>query len=327
MIIKQSKVYKRLFFNYLVVILFLIVTLDFYFINRFSRSNIDRNIYINNKVVYDINEEVTKINASSNKIIENMYNDLDVLEDILLFMSTDNVSYLKKKLNKFSESNSYYYNGIERFVWSSFRLNNNLEEITFVGYDKLEKNSFNRSNQIKTVETDPHDLLSKNNFNHIFTNKNTIQFVREVRNPINLKSEGIIILQYNFNNLKNVYRKYENKHEILIVDENCYTVYSSDSEYEYEKYEYCDEILSNNGEAKLDKSYYINKRVSPLGITSIAKIPKNEATKMPIGLIGSIIIVDIFVLIISLAIIYFKLRLLNNRTDKILTAKIGRAHV
>ena len=109
MIIKQSKVYKRLFFNYLVVILFLIVTLDFYFINRFSRSNIDRNIYINNKVVYDINEEVTKINASSNKIIENMYNDLDVLEDILLFMSTDNVSYLKKKLNKFSESNSYYY--------------------------------------------------------------------------------------------------------------------------------------------------------------------------------------------------------------------------
>lgn len=318
--IKKSTIYKRLFATYMIVTIFLIGTLDFYFINRFFKNNIDRSTYINEKVSYDVNEEINKINNSSSKIIENMYSDVSVLEDILLFMSLDKVSYLRTKLDKFSENNSYYYNGIERFVNLSFGLNDSLEEISFISYDRMEKNSFNRKNQIKTEHVGQGEFLSENSFNDISTNKNTIEFIREIRNPINLKSQGIIIIKYNLNHVNDVFKKYENKHQIIIVDRNGYVIHSSDKDYDYEKYKYYDEILNSNKEAKLEKSYYINKTSNPLGIISVAKIGKSEVNKVSIGLINSIVFVDALVLIISLSIIYIKLKLLSDRTDKVLAA-------
>lgn len=318
--IKKSTIYKRLFATYMIVTIFLIGTLDFYFINRFFKNNIDRSTYINEKVSYDVNEEINKINNSSNKIIENMYSDISVLEDILLFMNLDKVSYLRTKLDKFSENNSYYYNGIERFVNLSFGLNDSLEEISFISYDRMEKNSFNRKNQIKTEHVEQSEFLSENSFNNVSTNKNTIEFVRDIKNPINLKSQGIIIIKYNLNHVNDVFKKYENKHQIIIVDRNGYVIYSSDKDYNYEKYRYYDEILNSNKEAKLEKNYYINKTINPLGIISVAKIGKSEVNKVSIGLINSIVFVDALVLIISLSIIYIKLKLLSDRTDKVLVA-------
>lgn len=318
--IKKSTIYKRLFATYMLVTIFLIGTLDFYFINRFFKNNIERNIYINDKVVYDVNEEINKINDSSNSIIENMYSDISVLEDILLYMSTDNVSYLRNKLDKFSESSGYYYNGIERFVGLSFGLNDTLEEISFISYDRMEMNSFNRRSQIKTTNVDQKELLLNGSFNNIFTNKNTIEFVREIRSPINLRGQGIIVLKYNLNNIKNVFKKYESKYQIMTLDNNGYVIHSSDKEYDYEKYKYYDEILNSDKKVKLEKSYYISKIVNPLGITSVAKVAKSEVNKISIGLINSIVFVDALVLIISLSIIYIKLKFLSDRTDKILVA-------
>jgi two-component system, sensor histidine kinase YesM len=318
--IKKSTIYKRLFATYMIVTIFLIGTLDFYFINRFFKNNIDRSTYINEKVSYDVNEEINKINNSSNKIIENMYSDISVLEDILLFMNLDKVSYLRTKLDKFSQNNSYYYNGIERFVNLSFGLNDSLEEISFISYDRMEKNSFNRKNQIKTEHVEQSEFLSENSFNNVSTNKNTIEFVRDIKNPINLKSQGIIIIKYNLNHVNDVFKKYENKHQIIIVDRNGYVIHSSDKDYNYEKYRYYDEILNSNKEAKLEKNYYINKTINPLGIISVAKIGKSEVNKVSIGLINSIVFVDALVLIISLSIIYIKLKLLSDRTDKVFVA-------
>lgn len=318
--IKKSTIYKRLFATYMIVTIFLIGTLDFYFINRFFKNNIDRSTYINEKVSYDVNEEINKINDSSNKIIENMYSDISVLEDILLFMNLDKVSYLRTKLDKFSQNNSYYYNGIERFVNLSFGLNDSLEEISFISYERMEKNSFNRRNQIKTEHVEKNEFLSANSFNNISTNKNTIEFVREIKNPVNLKAQGIIIIKYNLNHVNDVFKKYEDKHQIIIVDSDGYVIHSSDKDYDYEKYRYYDEILNSNKEAKLEKSYYINKTVNPLGIISVAKIGKSEVNKVSIGLINSIVFVDALVLIISLSIIYIKLKLLSDRTDKVLFA-------
>lgn len=318
--IKKSTIYKRLFATYMIVTIFLIGTLDFYFINRFFKNNIDRSTYINEKVSYDVNEEINKINNSSNKIIENMYSDISVLEDILLFMNLDKVSYLRTKLDKFSQNNSYYYNGIERFVNLSFGLNDSLEEISFISYERMEKNSFNRRNQIKTEHVEQSEFLSANSFNNISTNKNTIEFVREIKNPVNLKAQGIIIIKYNLNHVNDVFKKYEDKHQIIIVDSDGYVIHSSDKDYDYEKYRYYDEILNSNKEAKLEKSYYINKTVNPLGIISVAKIGKSEVNKVSIGLINSIVFVDALVLIISLSIIYIKLKLLSDRTDKVLFA-------
>lgn len=318
--IKKSTIYKRLFLTYMLVTIFLIVTLDFYFINGFLNNSIEKNTYVNEKVVYDVNEKINKIDSSGESIINNMYSDINVLKDVLLFINMDNASYLTHKLDKFSLSNSDYYNGVERFVISSFGFNDNLEEISLISYDRMEKKSFNRKNQIKTSSLGSSNLLGEGEINSIFTNKNTIEILREIRNPINLKSEGIIILKYNLEHIKDVYRKYENEHEILILDKKGYVIYSTQKEYDYKEYKYKDEILNNDKEANLDKKYYINKLNNSLEITLISKIAKRDVNKISISLIKSLLFVDTLVLIISLSIIYIKLKLLSDRTDKVLVA-------
>lgn len=318
--IKKSTVYKRLFVANILVAIFLIATLDFYFVKKFLQNNRDSKSYINEKVVYDVNDEINRINNSSDLIVKNMYSDLNVVEDILRFMNTDTISYLKNKLDRLSESSSYYYNGTERFVRSSFNLNYNLEEIAFISYSRMEKSSFNRQDQIKVTSVDKEDIPIEDGFNNIFADKNTLKFVREVRDPVNLKSEGIILLTYNLNHIKEIVKKYENEHQVMVFDNNGYIIYSSDGDYNYEKCKYYDEIAKSDGEVKLDKNYYINKSINSSAIMSVSKMAKRDVNKISIGLINSLVFVDSLVLIISLSILYIKLKLLSDRTDNILVA-------
>ena len=311
---KKTTIYKRLFSTYMLIIFFLIGSLDYYFINKFLKDNIDRNIYVNEKVAYDVNEEINKMNDSANKIIGNMYGDISVLEDILFFMSTDSISYLEGKMDKFTENKTHYFNGIERFVTISFSLNDNLEEVSFISYNSMEKKSFNRSNQIKTIEINKEDILRQEKTNNISSAENSISFTREIRDPINLESKGLLMLTYNFNYIKDVVKKYENKHAVIIYDNKKNVIYNSKENHGNNK------RLNNNILANMEKDYYVNKFINPLGIVATALIPQSQVNKLPSALINSLILVDILLFVISLSIIYIKLKRLSDRTDKILFA-------
>jgi len=318
--ITKSTVYKRLFTINILVTIFLITALDFYFVNTFVQNNKEMKSYINEKILYDINDEINRINNSSEIIIKNMHSDLSVEEDILRFMERDTISYVTDKLNRLAESSSNYYNGTERFVRNSFNLNYNLEEISLVSYSRMEESSFNRENQIKVIDINKDDIPTEERTNGILSGKNTLRFIREVRDPINLESKGLIILTYNLNNVKDIVKKYNNEHQVMVLDSDGYIIYKSDGEYNYEKYKYYDEILNSQGEVNLDKKYYINKIMNPSKIISVSKMEKREVNKISPGLIKSIFFVDILLLMISLSILYIKLKLLSDRTDNILVA-------
>lgn len=327
--IKKSKIYKRLFVTNILVTIFLIITLDIYFINNVLENNRNSKIYVNEKVVYDVNEAINKINNSSDIIVKNMYSDINVVQDILLFMKNDTISYLENKLDMLSESNNYYYNGIERFVRLSFNLNNNLEEISFIGYDNLKRSSFNRKNQITIENINKEEFLMKKGSNNIITDKNTIKFIREIKDPVNFKNEGIIILTYNLNNIKNIVNKYEDEHQVMIFDINGYIVYNSNDEFNYEKYKYYDEIEKADQDVKLDEKQYISKKINDTEILSVSLILKSNVNKIPMVVINSLIFVDCLLLISSLSILYIKLKLLSDRTNNILVAmeKVKNGHL
>lgn len=318
--IKKSKIYKRLFVINILVTIFLIITLDIYFINNVLENNRNSKIYVNEKVVYDVNEAINKINNSSDIIVKNMYSDINIAQDILLFMKNDTISYLENKLDMLSESNNYYYNGIERFVRLSFNLNNNLEEISFIGYDNLKRSSFNRKKQITIENITKEEFSIKKGFNNIITDKNTIKFIREIKDPVSFKSEGIIILTYNLNNIKNIVNKYEDEHQVMIFDINGYIVYNSNDEFNYEKYKYYDDIEKADQDVKLDEKQYISKKINDTEILSVSLMLKSNVNKIPMVVINSLIFVDCLLFIISLSILYIKLKLLSDRTNNILVA-------
>ena len=320
MSIKKSMIYKRLFIIYILVIVFLIGALDAFFIKRVTTSNKENKSYINEKVAFDVNDELNKVNNSNKLIVESMYNNSYIVYDVIDFLNMDKVSYLKKKLDRFSDGNDYFYNGIENFTRSSFASNLSLEDITFISYSRAEESSFNRLNQISTKKLSNLDIIRERNFTNVVCKKNRISFLTEIRNPSNLKGEGIMVLTYNLDKIKDIIKKYENGHEVMVLDEDGFIVYDSNGDYEYKYYEYFPKITKDREEVKLEKDYYVNKISGIANLTTIAKIPEKDLNKVPKGFYNSIIFVDILLLVIAQAIVLIKLRRFSDRTDNILVA-------
>lgn len=316
---KKSMIYKRLFLIYMGVIIVLVGALDIFFIDRVKRSMMQSKLYINEKVTYDVNDELNKIVNSTNFITKMMYNDSFVLNDIIHFLNTDLVTYSKDKLNKFSESEEHFYRGIEFFAMNAFTSNENLENISFISYGKEEVRKFNRKNQI-SVEKLPKIL--KNNSDKLsdaYFDKNTISFVRKIRDSRNLKDRGSIVLTYNLNEIDKVMKKYNGEHDILILDPSGNSVYNSKGEYKYEPYEYFEKIEESKDIINLEQKYYISKTKGNSDLLIVSKF-KKSGVKIPIQYIHSLIIVDIILLVVSIGIVISKLRKFSDRTDKILIA-------
>lgn len=320
MSIKKSMIYKRLFIIYMLVIVFLIGALDMFFIRRVTNNNKENRAYINEKVAYDVNDELNKINNSNKLLVDSIYNNNYILYDIIDFLKMEKVEYLKKKLDKFSESKDYFYNGVENFTKSAFVSYENLESISFISYSKNEENSFNRLNQISTKKLKNSTLVKDYTFSKIVCDKNKISFLTEIKDPTNLKGEGLLILTYNLDDIKNIIKKYENGHEVMILDDKGFIVYDSNEGFKYKYYDYFPKLIKDGQEVELEKGYYINKINSIGNLTTIAKIPAKNLKTVPKGFYNSIIFVDILLFIISQAIVVIKLRKLSERTDNILVA-------
>ena len=144
----KSTVYKRIFIMNTIMVIFLIVSLDIYFVKNIVRNVKEMQFYINEKVVNDVNEELNKIYDHSNNLVNDIYIDELIIRDIIDFLNMDTITYLKYKIDKLSNSDSYYYKGIENFTKLSFLENDNLKEITFVSFNRNEQSTFNRLNQI-----------------------------------------------------------------------------------------------------------------------------------------------------------------------------------
>ncbi|MBM7835468.1 sensor histidine kinase [Clostridium sardiniense] len=318
---KKSMIYKRLFIVYISVILLLITALDIYFINRVHKENIDNNMYVNEKVAYDVNDILNEMTNSSNSIVETMYNDSYVVDDIIHFLNTDNVTYLKSKLNKFSQSNEYFYRGVEHFTRNSFISNSSLIDISFISYDIMETRSFNRTNQIAVEKINKSYIINNKNFSNVICKKNVVSFVKEIRNPTSLKSEGLIVLTYDLNNISNIVKKYNNEYEVMVLDENEFVVYDSNKDFEYKYYDDFPKLENGQDIVKLDnQEYYVYKITSKSNLTTVAKFNKNSVRSLPKGFLNSLIAVDIILFIIALGVLIIKLKKFSDRTDNILIA-------
>ena len=128
------------------------LTLDIYLM-RYLISNVkESQLYINEKILNDVDNELEYIYNHSLRIVNDIYTDDFVVEDIIKFLNADTINYLTQKLDKLSLSNSSYHIGIEKFVRSSFMSNENLKEIGFVSFNMNTKSVFNRSNQINVTK-------------------------------------------------------------------------------------------------------------------------------------------------------------------------------
>ena len=317
----KSTVYKRIFIMNTIMVVFLIVSLDIYFVKNIVRNVKEMQFYINEKVVNDVNEELNKIYDHSNNLVNDIYIDELIIRDIIDFLNMDTITYLKYKIDKLSNSDNYYYKGIENFTKLSFLENDNLKEITFVSFNRNEQSTFNRLNQIAVKKIDQHKFYTNGELLKSLSDKDTISFIREINNPVDLKKEGLILLTYDLRYLNYIYEEYDRKTNIIVLDNNGYVIYDSKEMLNYEPYIFYEKVINSekNKKLMLDDSYYVENILSDGNIRAISIIKAQELEDLPNAIL-IFIFIGLILFILSQGVYYFKLKVLGDRTNNILNA-------
>ena len=165
--IKNGTMYKKIIIIYTSILVIVILILDAFFAGKVLNNIRESQLYINDKVIYDINEELININNAVTIATTNMYRDNDIITDIIDFLNFDNISYLKNKLDNYAMSNDSIYKGVEYFVEGCINLNPNLEKIEFVSYSRNEVTSFNRDKKTR------YEKITKESIEERYKYKNT----------------------------------------------------------------------------------------------------------------------------------------------------------
>ena len=317
----KSTVYKRIFIMNTIMVVFLIVSLDIYFVKNIVRNVKEMQFYINEKVVNDVNEELNKIYDHSNNLVNDIYIDELIIRDIIDFLNMDTITYFKYKIDKLSNSDNYYYKGIENFTKLSFLENDNLKEITFVSFNRNEQSTFNRLNQIAVKKIDQHKFYTNGELLKSISDKDTISFIREINNPVDLKKEGLILLTYDLRYLNYIYEEYDRKTNIIVLDNNGYVIYDSKEMLNYEPYIFYEKVINSekNKKLMLDDSYYVENILSDGNIRAISIIKAQELEGLPNAIL-IFIFIGLILFILSQGVSYFKLKVLGDRTNNILNA-------
>ena len=210
MVNTKERVYIKLLSVYTLIIILMILFLDSFFIIIFFESINDNRSYMNDKVIYDVNEHLTNTNNTFNISIANMYRDNYIITDIIEFLRLGENEYLKNKLDKYSATHNSFYKGIEYFTEGCFNYNEKLENIEFISYVNNEIVSFDRTNKRN------HRYISDAITYEHTINSGYIYDIREINNPITYRPEGKIIFIYNLNFIDKILDKYDNKNEIMI---------------------------------------------------------------------------------------------------------------
>lgn len=317
----KSNLYRKLFLTYTIVILSVVSILYVYFLSKTSDEVKRNNLYINDKILQDVNENLEYNSNTSKTIMNILYEDKFRLNDVITYLNTELVDYIKGKLDYYSESDKLYYNGIENFVRSSFRLNNYLKNISFISYSRNEISVFNRKGEIKTYPFNSKDLLDKGEMKNVIYGKNEISISNEVRDSASLKSEGMLITTYDISIIGNVLKKYKDTDsEVLILNSEGMILYDSNNEYEYEYYPYFNKLKIGHQQVTLEDDYYVDMLPDNNGLISLVRIKASNATKIPTLFKISAFLVSLLLFAIAECILYLKFKNLSKRMDELISA-------
>ncbi|HHD2753837.1 TPA: sensor histidine kinase [Clostridium perfringens] len=317
----KSNLYRRLFVTYTIVILSIVSILYLYFLTKTSEEVKRNTLYINDKILQDVNETLEYNNSTSRTIMNMLYEDEFRLNDVIKYLNTDLVDYIKGKLDYYSASDKLYYNGIENFVKSSFQLNNFLKNISFVSYSRNEISIFNRKGEIKTYPFNSNKLLNNGELENTIYKQNEINISNEIRDAASLKSEGMLIATYDISSIGNIIKKYrDTDSEVLILNQDGMVIYDSENKYDYEYYPYFDRLKIGNKEVALEENYYVDMLPDNNGLISVVRIKTSDATKIPLVFKISAFLVSLFLFIIAECVLYLKFKNLSKRMDELILA-------
>lgn len=314
---KYNAVYKRLFIIYTAILVTCVLSLDAYFI-YYSKENIkDQKLYLNKKMIEDIELELIKNTNAVDRIVNGIYDQSFIATDLVNLLNNDSTTYLKIKLDYLAKSDLEFYNGIQRYITQIFDTYRQIVSIKFLSYARQELIELDTGGTIVKEILDRNTVENMQN-QKVISENGKISYIKEISNPIDLKKEGLILIAYDTKVIDEIVESYEN--EAIIIDQSGKVIFDSDDNYDREMLVDYIGKLSIEDKISLDGNiYYTNVLVDKLGNIVLGRVNSYEATKLPLTYYLTLMFIDILVIVVAIFIIHIKLKGLSERMNKIIT--------
>lgn len=315
MLFIKNKIYIKLFFTYTVVTVFLIVSFNLYFIQYEKNTILNQSIYSNKLVLENLND---KINAEYNYFNETLlllYSNINIVDDLIVFLNNDINSYTSIKLDILSENNKLYHNGIERFIYSIFDSNENLSEVSLISNNRQEQTTITNKKHLTVYQKNDSNNHLFDSDNKILLSKSQISFIRELTNPLSLDIEGKIIFTFNTDMFNKIISNDDASKNIIITDENGLIIYNYNNKYDNIYYPNHQTILFQKEKPQKNDNIIINTLTNQLGFTIFGEINIKDVSNLNLQYYLILLLIDFIVFALSQLIIYYKIRKMQNRMD------------
>lgn len=305
-----NQLYHKLFHRYTAIIVCIVFVLCVYFISATRMRTVETSLrYALMMEEKATNYIIQSADTVTNLLNSDLYQSSQTLADLIKYLTLDEESYIKYRLDTYSAGLSLEYEGFETFLERAMKSSPSILHIEIISYKTGRltdcfpdgKRSILLSGEERLAEIESGALRQGEFF-----------FQKEIRDPVSMQSIGSLIVSFDASEFEAI-QKYYSKAEILISTEKEQIVFSS------EGIANPNQLIQETNLEKLKGSLnaYINKeRVKEYEVYSV--LTKAEASSMSMKVYWAIIGLGLLVIIIGVFFIERHLSRLGNRLNYIL---------
>lgn len=224
---KTSQLYMKLFWIYTSIAIVIVSVLAGYFLTETRRSVVEWKEETADRICKETAQYIEDKALAADDMYMEIYRDKGILDDLLNYFEMEPEEYQKYRLDRYSASAAVQYGGVQEFIEDSFETYGALKKIELLSYEKKKLTTYCSQDIIFPYKDGTERLLE---ITEGYEQKEELQFVKEIRNPDNMKVTGCMVITFN---CKGCFRGIENHRDyadVLLVKDYRNIIYGDGNE-------------------------------------------------------------------------------------------------
>lgn len=221
------QLYWKLFLIYSILIIGIVLALVIYFISTTSRRIKETNLDYTRMVCEKAEDFVKSASYTADYIMNDLYQSQEELRDLSQYLNQDIESYIDYRMETYSNSPLLTYRGFDQFAEKAIESNSNIKRIQVLSYRNQELTTYLPEG--KNYRGEDKEQLKESVKNQDFAKKGEFSFMKEIREPDNLKNIGCLLITFDGEKLDEIHGFFK-KAEFMMYNQHGTVVYSTLSE-------------------------------------------------------------------------------------------------
>lgn len=324
MLLKQNKMYKKIFLLNTIILMGVLCVLQTYFIINIKKNVRDQSLAVLDQITNEASSYLTEIEKSNELMINLLYQSNTEMNDMVLFLETSISDYISNKIDMIYMKRGTDGTDMYDFIKQSFKINTYLEEITLISDKRRDAITFLRDGNARMGEI-PEAYIKDNTNKEFYTSEGEIHFVKQIVSQESRKIVGHIITTYQLGDIEKKLKKYGDRidaYNIHIIDDTNKIIYAKDGNYKGQMIlrDYLQSNLIKDGELERKLGSFINLSYHDNNIIVIGQIKKSIAEGIPVMLVLMLFGIGIIIFAFAEYVMYIRFSRLSDRMNHILDA-------